>query len=140
MPDNQLNDTEREAAAQILAVLAQFSAEQGHRILAHVQHQKDARDQPMFSRGRPQGPNGVLDDPLKTWVDKETGELLRRQLRMAHQDVSSFLRDCSYAKVYGKTYSMILAERAMHEANAMAALCSLTGPFPGREVGGAHHG
>lgn len=134
MPDSQLNDTESEAAAQILGVLAQFSPEQADRILAHVQNQTDARDQPMFSRGRPLGPNGVMDDQLKTWVDSETGGLLRRQLRLGHQDVSSFLRDCAYAKVYGKTYSMILAERAMHEANAMAALSALTGPFQGREI------
>jgi hypothetical protein len=140
MHDNQLTDAEREAAAQIQCLLAQFSPEQAERILAHVHHQADARNQPTFSRGRPIGPNGVLDDQLKTWVDAETGGLLRRQLRIANQEVSGFLRDCAYAKVYGKTYSMICAERMLHEANAMAALCALTGPFQGREVGGAHHG
>lgn len=136
MSDTQLQDAERAAAAQILGVLAQFSAEQADRILAHVQEQADSRDLPMFSRGRPLGPNGVMDDQLKTWVDKETGGLLRRQLRMSNQDVSGFLRDCSYAKVYGKTYSMIKAEQALHEANAISALSALTGPFQDLKFGG----
>jgi len=140
MSHSQLDDTERAAATQILGVLAKFDNEQIDRILSHVQQQTDARDVPMFSRGRPLGPNGVMDDQLKTWVDSETGRLLRRLLRMGNQDVSGFLRDCSYAKVYGKTYSMIKAEQALHEANAISALSALTGPFQDLKFGGASHG
>lgn len=138
--DNRLTEQQRNAAAKILQVLAQFNPEDADRILARVQEETDARDVPMFSRGRPLGPNGVMDTQLKTWVDKETGDLLRRQLRMSHQDVSGYLRDCAYARVYKKTYSMMAAERALHEANAMAALADLTGPFQDREIGSAQHG
>lgn len=133
--DNRLTEQQRNAATQILELLAQFNPEQAGRILAHVQQETDARDVPMFSRGRPLGPNGVMNTQLKTWVDDVTGDLLRRQLRITHQDVSGYLRDCAYARVYKKTYSMMVAERVMHEANAMAALSDLTGPFQGLEFG-----
>ena len=139
MPDNQLNDTEREAAAQILGVLAQFSPEQAERILAHVQHQADARSLPMFARGIA-GPLGKLEHELKTKVDELTHGLFLQHCAMRGSDAAGVLRDCTYALVHGKTYQQMVVEKISHDSQRTEAMVRLLGSFQAPEFGGARHG
>lgn len=139
MHDNQLNDAEREAAAQILGVLAQFSPEQADRILAHVQHRTDVCDPPMFARGIA-GPLGKLDLDAKTKLDENTHRLYLQLCAMCQTDVSNDLRDYIYLRVYGKTFRQMALEKSNHDADRTKALAQLIGSFQGPESGGAHHG
>jgi hypothetical protein len=41
-----------------------------------------------------------------------------------------------YAWVYGKTYTLMVAEKALHDANAMDIRAQMAVPFEGREFGG----
>lgn len=140
-PGAAMTKDERVAADQILALLTRLPGDGSERVLAHLQDQLDERDLPMFSRGRPSGPLGKLDTPIKTWLDEGTAELFRRKAAMRHQDASAALRDCAYAWVHEKTYSLMVAEKALHDANAMDIREQMAGPFAGREFGaGARQG
>lgn len=139
MQDNQFNDKEREAAAQIFGVLAHFSPEQADRILANVQHQNDARDTPMFARGIA-GPLGKLEHELKTKVDEHTHGLFLRQCAIQNTDASNELRNCVYALVHGKSYDQMVIEKLSHAVQRTEALTKLIGSFGAPEFGGAPHG
>ena len=79
---------------------------------------------------------GKLDTPLKTWLDEGTAELFSRKAAMRHQEASAALRDCAYAWVHGKTYTVMAAEKALHDADAMDIREQMAVPFAGREIGG----
>lgn len=132
---NHLNKAETLAASQIAALLEQFSPARARAILAKVSAAAEDDAPPPFARSVA-GPLGKLDTPLKTWLDAGTADLFRRKAAMRKQDASSALRDCAYAWVHQKTYTVMAAEKALHDADAMDVLAHMTGPFEGRESGG----
>jgi hypothetical protein len=140
----QLSTAEAAAAHKVLEALAGLDHDQAERVLAHVQGKLDPHhdDGPRFSRGRPVGPFGCLDVPVKTWLDDNTAELFRRKAAMRKQESSAALRDCVYSWVYGKTYTLMAAEKALHDADAMCVMAAMAVPFAGREIDGEdlHHG
>ncbi len=132
----RLRGREAPAAAAVLAALRDLRDEQVERVLAHVEAQRgQSPEAPMFAR-TVAGPLGKLDTPVKTWLDAGTADLLRRKAAARRQDASSAQRDCIYAWVHGKTYSLMVAEKALHDANAMDIREQMAGPFEGREFGG----
>lgn len=131
-----LSRTETAAAKAILAALANLDYEQAERVLAHVQQELDeAEGTAMFARGIA-GPNGKLNVCLKTWLDEGTAELFRRIAAARKQDASACNRDGIYLIVHGKTYTVMVAEKALHDADAMDIRANLTGPFAALEFGG----
>lgn len=132
-----LSAIEADAARQILDALNALGARQVQRVLEHVEGELAARELPMFAR-TVAGPLGKLDTPVKTWLDSGTADLFRRKAAMRKQDGSAAMRDCVYAWVHGKTYTVMVAEKALHDADAMDVLAHLAGPFEGREFGGRH--
>lgn len=130
-----LSAIEADAARQVLDLLRALDTGQAERVLAHVEHELAASARPMFAR-TVAGPLGKLDTPVKTWLDSGTADLFRRKAAMRKQDGSAAMRDCVYAWVHGKTYTLMVAEKALHDADAMDVLAHLTGPFEGRETGG----
>lgn len=133
-----LSRKEQAIADQIRALLAQLPPDGVTRVLADVEEHldADAQDGPVFARGRPHGPMGKLDTPLKTWLDEGTAELFSRKAAMRNQESSAALRDCAYAWVHGKTYTVMAAEKALHDADAMDIREQMAVPFAGREFGG----
>ena len=94
---------------------------------------------PAFARGIA-GPLGKLEHDLKTKVDEHTDAQFRRHCALIGMDPSAVLRDCVYAMVYQKTYSQMIAEKAVHDSKRIEALSALTGLFQAPEFGGATHG
>ena len=124
------------AVALVLDVLSKYSLREAQEVLDHVMEQMAAEEHtPMFARGIA-GPFGKLDTPAKTWIDSRTDELFRQKAAARRQDVSSAQRDCIYAWVHGKTYTLMVAEKAFHEANAMDIREQMAVPFEGSEFGG----
>ncbi|WP_280192128.1 hypothetical protein [Delftia sp. PS-11] len=132
-----LSRAEAAAAKSILAALARLDAEQAERVLAHVQAELDQAEggDVLFARGIA-GPNGALDTCMKTWVDSGTAELFRRRAAMRNQNSSACQRDCIYLLVHEKTYTVMVAEKALHDADAMDLREHLTGPFAARKFWG----
>lgn len=131
-----LGRAEAAAAKSILAALANLDYDQAERVLAHVQEELDAAEgSAMFARGIA-GPNGKLSVCLKTWLDEGTAELFRRIAAARKQDASACNRDGIYLIVHGKTYTVMVAEKALHDADAMDIRANLTGPFAALEFGG----
>ena len=132
-----LSRAEAAAAKVVLAALADLDAEQAERVLAHVQDQLDeANDVPVFARTAV-GPYGKLNVCLKTWLDEPTSELFRRLSAARGQESSACNRDSIYLMCYRKSYTVMVAEKALHDADAMDIHLGLTGPFAARESGGA---
>lgn len=129
-----LSRAEAAAAKAILATLARLGAEQAERVLAHVRArlQESQDGDVMFARGIA-GPNGALDTCMKTWVDRGTAELFRRIAAARKQNSSACQRDCIYLMVHEKTYTLMVAEKALHDADAMDLRANLTGPFAARK-------
>lgn len=132
-----LSRAEIDAAERTLKALKGLAPEEVERVLAHVQAQLDEADggDVMFARGIA-GPNGALDTCMKTWVDRGTSELFRRMAVARKQNSSAYQRDCIYLLVHEKTYTLMVAEKALHDADAMDIRANLTGPFPARKFGG----
>lgn len=132
-----LSRAETDAADRIIKALKGLAPEEAERVLAHVQARLDEAEggDVMFARGIA-GPNGALDTCMKTWVDSGTAELFRRRAAMRKQNSSACQRDCIYLLVHEKTYTLMVAEKALHDADAMDLREHLTGPFPARKFWG----
>jgi len=74
----------------------------------------DQRDDqhPAFSRTGMVAPMGTLIDPLKTFVDIDTGAEFRKIAHSVGTDTSGLLRDLVYQTVHRKTYSDICLDAA----------------------------
>ena len=131
-----LSKAQKAALGAVLNALQELSPDEAQEVLDHALDHLAAEDQtPLFARGIA-GPFGKLDTPAKTWIDSRTDELFRQKAAARRQDVSSAQRDCIYAWVHGKTYTVMVAEKALHDANAMDIREQMAVPFAGREFGG----
>lgn len=131
-----LSKAQKAALGAVLNALQGLSPGDAQEVLDHATaHLAGDEHTPMFARGIA-GPFGKLDTPAKTWLDSRTDELFRRKAAERNQDGSSAQRDCMYAWVYGKTYTLMVAEKALHDANAMDIRAQMAVPFEGREFGG----
>ncbi|MDR3064708.1 MAG: hypothetical protein LBV05_04240 [Comamonas sp.] len=131
-----LSKAQKAALGAVLNALQGLSPGDAQEALDHATaHLAGDEHTPMFARGIA-GPFGKLDTPAKTWLDSRTDELFRRKAAERNQDGSSAQRDCMYAWVYGKTYTLMVAEKALHDANAMDIRAQMAVPFEGREFGG----
>lgn len=131
-----LSKAQNTALAAVLDALKGLPPEDAQEVLDHALDHLAAKDQtPLFARGIA-GPFGKLDTPAKTWIDSRTDELFRQKAAARRQDVSSAQRDCIYAWVHGKTYTVMVAEKALHDANAMDIRAQMAVPFEGSEFGG----
>ena len=131
-----LSKAQNTALAAVVEALKGLPPEDAQEVLDHaIAHLAGDELTPMFARGIA-GPFGKLDTPAKTWLDSRTDELFRRKAAERNQDGSSAQRDCMYAWVYGKTYTLMVAEKALHDANAMDIRAQMAVPFEGREFGG----
>lgn len=131
-----LSKAQNTALAAVADALKGLSPEDAQEVLDHaIEHLAGDNFTPMFARGIA-GPFGKLDTPAKTWIDSRTDELFRQKAAARRQDVSSAQRDCIYAWVHGKTYTVMVAEKALHDANAMDIRAQMAVPFEGSEFGG----
>ncbi|WP_304350506.1 hypothetical protein [Comamonas testosteroni] len=131
-----LSKAQNTALAAVLDALKGLPPEDAQEVLDHaIEHLAGDNFTPMFARGIA-GPFGKLDTPAKTWIDSRTDELFRQKAAARRQDVSSAQRDCIYAWVHGKTYTVMVAEKALHDANAMDIRAQMAVPFEGSEFGG----
>lgn len=131
-----LSKAQKAALGAVLNALQGLSQDEAQEVLDHAIGHLAVDDQtPMFARGI-SGPFGKLDTPIKTWIDSHTDALFRNIAAARQQDVSSAQRDCIYAVVHKKTYTLMVAERALHDANAMDIREQMAVPFAGREFGG----
>lgn len=131
-----LSKAQNTALAAVLDALKGLPPEEAQEVLDHaIEHLAGDNFTPMFARGIA-GPFGKLDTPAKTWIDSRTDELFRQKAAARRQDVSSAQRDCIYAWVHGKTYTVMVAEKALHDANAMDIRAQMAVPFEGSEFGG----
>lgn len=131
-----LSNAQNAALAAVLDALKGLHPEDAQEVLDHaIEHLAGDNFTPMFARGIA-GPFGKLDTPIKTWIDSHTDALFRNIAAARQQDVSSAQRDCIYAVVHKKTYTLMVAERALHDANAMDIREQMAVPFAGREFGG----
>ena len=131
-----LSKAQNTALAAVLDALKGLPPEDAQEVLDHASEQLDVVDHtPMFARGIA-GPFGKLDFPIKTWIDTHTAELFRQKAAARKQDSSAALRDCVYSWAHRKTYTLMVAEKAFHEANAMDIREEMAVPFAGREFGG----
>lgn len=132
-----LSKAQNAALAAVLGALNGLAQDDAQEVLDHaIAHLAGDELTPMFARGIA-GPFGKLDTPAKTWIDSRTDELFRQKAAARRQDVSSAQRDCIYAWVHGKTYTVMVAEKALHDANAMDIRAQMAVPFEGREFGGS---
>ena len=135
-PLAHLSKAQNTALAAVLDAIKGLPAEDAQEVLDHATEKVDAEDHtPMFARGIA-GPFGKLDYPIKTWIDTHTAELFRQMAAARKQDSSAALRDCVYVWAHSKTYTLMVAEKAFHEANAMDIREQMAVPFAGREFGG----
>ena len=133
---SHLSKAQNTALAAVLDALKGLPLEEAQEVLDHaIEHLAGDNFTPMFARGIA-GPFGKLDTPAKTWIDSRTDELFRQKAAARRQDVSSAQRDCIYAWVHGKTYTVMVAEKALHDANAMDIRAQMAVPFEGSEFGG----
>ena len=133
---SHLSKAQNVALGAVMNALKGLSPEDAQEVLDHAIGHLVADDQtPMFARGI-SGPFGKLDTPIKTWIDSHTDALFRNIATARRQDVSSAQRDCIYAVVHKKTYTLMVAERALHDANAMDIREQMAVPFEGSEFGG----
>ena len=133
---SHLSKAQNAALGAVMNALKSLSPDDAQEVLDHAIGHLVADDQtPMFARGIA-GPFGKLDTPAKTWLDSRTDELFRQKAAARKQDSSSAQRDCMYAWVHGKTYTLMVAEKALHDANAMDIREQMAVPFEGREFGG----
>ncbi|MEQ6437193.1 hypothetical protein V8Z74_19500 [Comamonas sp. w2-DMI] len=124
------------ALAAVLAALEGLAGQDAQEVLERAMAQlAHSEPPPAFARGVA-GPLGKLDTPVKTWLDSATAELFRQKAAARRQDASSAQRDCIYAWVHGKTYTVMVAEKALHDANAMDIREQMAVPFAGLEFGG----
>ncbi|WP_407715764.1 hypothetical protein ACJJWD_09420 [Comamonas testosteroni] len=131
-----LSKAQNTALAAVVDALKGLKPEDAQEVLDHAMEQVDVVDHtPMFARGIA-GPFGKLDFPIKTWIDTHTAELFRQMAAARKQDGSAALRDCVYAWTHKKTYTLMVTEKAFHEANAMDIREQMAVPFEGREFGG----
>lgn len=98
-----------------------------------MQQNNSVDELPMYARGIA-GPLGKLECDLKTKVDEHTYAQFRRHCAMLGLDASTVLRDCVYALVYQRTYSQMVADKLIHEADRIGALTKLIGPFQSPDV------
>ena len=133
---SHLSKAQNAALGAVMNALKGLSPEDAQEVLDHAIGQL-AGDEltPMFARGIA-GPFGKLDTPAKTWIDSRTDELFRQKAAARRQDVSGAQRDCIYAWVHGKTYTVMVAEKTLHDANAMDIREQMAVPFEGSEFGG----
>lgn len=131
-----LSKAQKAALGAVLNALQGLSQDEAQEVLDYAAGQLTGDSlTPMFARGIA-GPFGKLDTPAKTWIDSRTDELFRQKAAARRQDVSSAQRDCIYAWVHGKTYTVMVAEKALHDANAMDIRAQMAVPFEGSEFGG----
>ena len=131
-----LSKAQKAALGAMLNALQGLPPDDAQEVLDHaIAHLAGDEHTPMFARGIA-GPFGKLDTPAKTWIDSRTDELFRQKAAARRQDVSSAQRDCIYAWVHGKTYTVMVAEKALHDANAMDIRAQMAVPFEGSEFGG----
>ncbi|WP_253279290.1 hypothetical protein [Comamonas testosteroni] len=131
-----LSKAQKAALGAVLNALQGLPPDDAQEVLDHaIAHLAGDEHTPMFARGIA-GPFGKLDTPAKTWIDSRTDELFRQKAAARRQDVSSAQRDCIYAWVHGKTYTVMVAEKALHDANAMDIRAQMAVPFEGSEFGG----
>lgn len=99
--------------------------------------QDDESDDIAFSRGSSAGPFGNLEDPMKTYVDLDTGLAFRKLCREAHPEgkgiVANVLRNFIYLQVHGKTYDDVVD----HAAKVMRDKFFGTGPNEDQNGGAA---
>ena len=133
---SHLSKAQNAALGAVMNALKSLSPDDAQEVLDHAMEQLDGEDHtPMFARGIA-GPFGKLDFPIKTWIDTHTAELFRQKASARKQDSSAALRDCVYSWAHSKTYTLMVAEKAFHEANAMDIREQMAVPFEGREFGG----
>lgn len=127
-------------AAQVLELLKPLGEERAIRIIDAVQDTIEAAapDRFAFARGIA-GPLGKLICVARTKLDEITFGLLLQMCAARRIDVATFLRDCIYAVVHGKTYQQMVLEKISHEAKHTEALAKLIAPFRSTELGGGQH-